>query len=309
MSAPGYAQADDQCATPLSADEVTAGMTDYGLTVEKGMTPTRFDAEIIGVVEDGIAPGVDMILADLDSPTIEVAGVWAGMSGSPIYSTDGRLIGAVGNGSAGTSSLAGITPADAMLDLYSYPGAQASARTSHRVTLPRVLQRRAVEKSDATAKEAREGLSPLRLPLAVTGLQRETYERLQRTLGRNWAVTAVHAPKAVTPAASAAEISPGSNFAAALSYGDVAISSIGTTTDVCDSAAVAFGHPLLHSGQTRLSAHAANAVTIAPNGQGRSVKVANLAAVVDTVDQDRLAGVRAQLGDGPPRRSYTRASV
>ena len=56
---------------------------------------------MLGRITDGIAPGVDMILADVSSPALTRAGgVWAGMSGSPVYTADGRLIGSVSYGLA-----------------------------------------------------------------------------------------------------------------------------------------------------------------------------------------------------------------
>ena len=67
---------------------------------------------MLGVLKDGVLPGIDMVMARLDSPTIQqVGGIWQGMSGSPVYAADGRLIGAVAYGfSFGASPVAGITP-------------------------------------------------------------------------------------------------------------------------------------------------------------------------------------------------------
>ena len=104
-------------AVPLA--DVTVGMTGSGRTVVAGTTPSSFTATVLGILPGGIAPGVDMILVDTDSPAIdEAGGVWEGMSGSPVYSSDDRLIGAVAYGLArGGSSLAGLVPAEAMLGL------------------------------------------------------------------------------------------------------------------------------------------------------------------------------------------------
>jgi hypothetical protein len=53
-----------------------------------GTTPEPFTADVLGRITDGIAPGVDMIMADVSSPALTRAGgVWAGMSGSPVYTS------------------------------------------------------------------------------------------------------------------------------------------------------------------------------------------------------------------------------
>lgn len=107
-AAPGAPAGDCAVAFPVagleSGDEVS------GLTVAKGTTPAPFTGEVLGVLKDGIAPGMDMIIADLTSPDIDrVGSIWAGMSGSPVYAADGRLIGAVSYGLAwGPSPVAGI---------------------------------------------------------------------------------------------------------------------------------------------------------------------------------------------------------
>lgn len=95
-----------------------------GLTVEKGTVPDPFTATVLGVVENGIAPDLDLIIVDTDSPAIQRAGgIWAGMSGSPVYAQDGRLIGAVAYGlSAGPSPIAGVTPAEDMYAVLDRPG-------------------------------------------------------------------------------------------------------------------------------------------------------------------------------------------
>ena len=81
---PAVAFAD--CETVLPTSAVTAGMTGTGLTVSQGTTAESFDVEVLGVLENGIAPGRDMIIVDTSSPAIEaVGGIWAGISGSPVY--------------------------------------------------------------------------------------------------------------------------------------------------------------------------------------------------------------------------------
>ncbi|HSK97731.1 MAG TPA: hypothetical protein VK891_14010, partial [Euzebyales bacterium] len=299
VSTPAAAQAGPHCAEPFPLDDVSVGMTGQGATVERGTTTQPFSAEVVGVLDDGIGPGIDMIVADLDSPAIERAGVWAGMSGSPVYADDGRLLGAVSYGlSEGTSSIAGLTPAAAMLDLYDYPGATAGLKAAEEVSLPAAVQRRAAAAPDTTAAEARSGMTQLPLPMAISGLRPERIDRLKQRIVRDRNVIPFAAGAATAAAADADAIFPGSNFAAALSYGDVTAGAVGTTTHVCDGRVLAFGHPLLWDGRTRLSAHSADALAI-ETGVFGSYKFANIGGIAGTVDQDRLTGVRGRLGDGP----------
>ena len=103
------------CPTALPTVEAVAGMVGTGYTVERGNTAEAFTANVLGRISNGVAPGIDMIMAELSSPALDRAGgVWAGMSGSPVYAEDGRLMGAVAYGLAWNSKIAGITPAESM---------------------------------------------------------------------------------------------------------------------------------------------------------------------------------------------------
>ena len=106
------------CKAPYPVASLTPGDAVTGKTVSQGVTPAPFTGEVIGVLDDGIAPGLDMVIVDLDSPAISAAGgIWQGMSGSPVYAGDGRLIGAVAYGLAyGPSPIAGVTPFEDMDD-------------------------------------------------------------------------------------------------------------------------------------------------------------------------------------------------
>ena len=79
----------DPCPAVMPVSEVEAAanaaepLVATGLTVSKGTEPEPFQARVLGVLTDGIAPEVDMILVEADSPALDrVGGIWAGMSGS-----------------------------------------------------------------------------------------------------------------------------------------------------------------------------------------------------------------------------------
>ena len=77
------------CATAYPVEELTSGQDVTGLTVTQGTAPEGFEGEVLGVLQDGIAPGLDMVMVRLSSAEIDrVGGIWQGMSGSPVYAED-----------------------------------------------------------------------------------------------------------------------------------------------------------------------------------------------------------------------------
>ncbi|HKA68620.1 MAG TPA: SpoIVB peptidase S55 domain-containing protein [Actinomycetes bacterium] len=288
------------CPDAFPVGELTAGMVGSGLTVERGTAPDPFTATVLGVIDDGIAVDLDLIIADTDSPAIQRAGgIWAGMSGSPVYAADGRLIGAVAYSLAdGSSSIAGITPAADMKQVLSRA---TPMRAAKQVALPAALRQKLVASGAATAAQAAAGMTQLAIPVGVSGLGQTRLDavsdRLQSRIPHMQVYSAGAA--AIGDVGSPADIFPGSNFAAAISYGDLSFVGVGTTTAVCDGGtALAFGHPFLFSGQSSMSVHSATAILVQPGLFG-GFKVANPGGVVGTLDQDRLAAIRGQLGPAP----------
>jgi hypothetical protein len=213
------------------------------------------------------------------------------MSGSPVYATDGRLIGSVSYGLAASSPIAGITPAADMKKLLSAP---AAAKTKIKVSAK--VAKRIARTGDVTAAAADDGFVQLKVPVSVSGATKKSakfLKNLKKTAG-----VRVRTNGAVISAApsSPSEITAGGNFAAALSYGDISIAGVGTTTFVCNGEAVAFGHPLISAGKVQFSAHPATAVLVQPDPANGPFKVANPGGPVGTVDLDRTLGIRAKLG-------------
>ena len=300
--AAGQAAPADPCPAAVPVSQVTAGLTGTGYTVSSGTTPDPFTAQVIGVLKDGIAPGLDMIIVETDSPAIRAAGgIWFGMSGSPVYTGDGRLLGAVAYGLSGAPSrIGGITPAEEMRKLLSLPSA-AQRNPRARVQLSTALKDRVLKTGAASTAQVQAGTRQLPLPLGISGLAGPHYDKVAQATAQSKRVTAVPFRASAAPAAAAspAEITPGGNFAAAFSYGDVTFAGVGTTTAVCDGRALAFGHPFTFGGKVALSAHTADALYVQPDNLFGPFKVANLGGIAGTLDQDRLAAIRARLGAGP----------
>lgn len=287
------------CPPPKPVRELAPGMVGTGWTVSRGDDPEPFNAEILGVLEDGIAPGRDMIVVETSSPAIEAAGgVWQGMSGSPVY-VDNELIGAVSHAlSSGPSHVAGLTVAKDLFNLLGYPvqeGEAAAAAPTASTASASIRTSSGAQVGDA------DGYRRLRLPLHASGLTARGMRRLSSTLGREHAPLTAYAGSSSSGALGAplATLGAGDSFGAALSYGDVTFATIGTTALVCDEKAVAFGHQLKWAGSTEMGANAASAIGIVDNEEEGPYKLAKVGGLAGTVDQDRLAGLRALLSRIP----------
>ena len=94
--APGAAAT---CPQVVPTQSVTRGQRGIGWTVVHGTTPQPFRIKVLDILPDGINAGVDMIVvkvADVDGSDIikNAGGIWAGISGSPVY-LGNRLLGPV----------------------------------------------------------------------------------------------------------------------------------------------------------------------------------------------------------------------
>lgn len=299
-----------ECPTAVPMTSVAAGMVGEGLTVVTGSEPQPFEVEVLGVMKNGIGAGRDLVLIKVsDLPGREVisqgGGIWAGMSGSPVY-VGGRLLGAVSYGfTSSPSPIGGLTPAADMLDVLGLGGAQAArtevtAPASH-VALPTATRKAVAARTGAAAPQG--SLSPLVTPMGMSGLSSKRLRVVQGQLddaGRNVHVYAAGSGGSVSPqAVPAARPAAGGNFAAVLSSGDVTAFATGTTTAVCGDHAVAFGHPLDLTGPSSYGAADASSLAIIEDATFGSFKMADLGPSFGTVDQDRTSAIRADLTKTP----------
>lgn len=303
---------DAACPAAFPADELGLGDEVTGLTtagsyrrggVEHDSTvdPEEFNGFYRGTLSD---PSGDLFVFELEGSRITNpdgtvdAGIWAGMSGSPVYAADGRLIGAVSysfSGMAG-STFAGVTPADQLYDLID-GGAPAPAQIKLSASEQRQLVRHGLP-----AGAAERGLRKLAPEVTLSGVKGANRASLNRIAER----FGMAAPNLTGGAAGADEelaIVPGSNFAVADSYGTISLFGVGTTTAVCGDTAIAFGHPANWAPSTE-SVHGATTTIIQGDGAG-SYKMANLAAPVGTLVGDHLAGIVGQLGVVPATTTVT----
>jgi len=290
---PVAAAAAPDCPEPFPVAEVADGQAVTGLTVSRGTTPDGFTGEVLGVLQDAVAPDFDLVMVRLSSAEIDrVGGIWAGMSGSPVYAADGRLIGAVAYGlSYGPSPVAGVTP-------YEYMDDYLTTAAPARVRVNQAAARKIAARTDVTAAEADDGFSQLRMPLGVTGVGSRRLTELSGE--RAWMPKQTYAAgRATAGTADASSIVAGGNLAAAASYGDITMGGVGTATAVCGSRVVGFGHPMFFLGETTDFLNPADAIYVQEDSVFGAFKVANFGAPAGTITDDHLAGITGTLGALP----------
>jgi hypothetical protein len=298
----------------VAVDDLEAGMMGTAWTVVEGTEPVSFDVEILGVLPDGIAPGVDFILVRVSGAVIDqTGGIAFGFSGSPVY-IGGDLVGSISYGFFGADqTYGGVTPAESMVKLFDYPdgtvalGATAERQQSfaEKVRLPDRLRERAAKAAETTVSDIPTTAKPLRVPVAVSGLNDRGFRRFSKTLrlaGLN--VTPYRAGAASVGPLATDPLAAGDAVGGALSVGDLTFAGVGTVTAVCDDLVLAFGHPFFwdgRAGQFPMAMYGANVVTVVPDPSQvfGAFKIANLTDLHGIIDQDRLAGIRGVEGVEP----------
>src|SRR5438270_12619935 len=107
-------------------EDVKPGMKGVARTVFKGTEAEEFGVEILGVLPGFPGPHQSAIIARLSGANAEKTGVFAGMSGSPVY-IDGRLVGAIAfSFPFSKEPIAGITPIKQMIDIFEKGPANAN---------------------------------------------------------------------------------------------------------------------------------------------------------------------------------------
>lgn len=300
-----HSAVDIDCPRATGGRGLVEGEPVNGLTVSHGTKPDKFTGEYVGSIESGIAPGVDMLIVQLSGSRItkangEVdAGIWSGMSGSPVYDARGRLIGAVAYGlSWAPSDMAGVTPARAMYDL------RVEIETPPKVTVPTRLAKELVAEGDATRAQVESGFKRLRMPINVSGVSTSRLHKLAKRADIN-PRRFVGGGSGSSTAEKKHRMKPGGNVGASLSYGDVTQAGIGTVTAICDGQVLAFGHPMMFSGDSNLSMHGAKALFVQRDPTFGSFKVANLGAPVGGIVQDRLAAILGFVNQQPETTAIT----
>jgi hypothetical protein len=296
---------------PLS--QVQKGMKGYGLTAFEGTKLERFDVEILGVLNN-IGPGQNLILARVDHPVVQRAGVIAGMSGSPIY-IDGKVVGALAYAwQFAKEPVAGITPIEEMLKIARGEGGNQAtyASAAPRFSGAELLTALGNSKLDTIfdklaggltpqAATAISGAHPIALPMSLSSFAPETIARFSPYLDKLGfvAVPSGSASTSTTKTKAATgkrAFEPGDAIGAVLMNGDFNVAATGTVTYIDGDRVFAFGHPFLDMGEIRFPMAQSEVVTVMPS-LASSFKFANTGDVVGVLQQDRAAGIMGVVGD------------
>jgi len=314
---------------PLS--EIRPGMTGYGLTVVAGTEISRFEVEVVDVLDEA-GDRNDFIIVRAFGPAItRSGGVAQGMSGSPIY-LGGRLAGALSRAAAWSADrerpLALVTPIETMLvvlaeispeKIQPFPqdgpppdGREPRSTNGDWVEFSqvedRVLEAATLAAAELSSPVMASGLSARALSVLEHGFDLRTTWHPLADLRPAWrghvpglldlGVSRVVAAPAATGRTPSLTLQPGAPVGVGLTMGDIAIGALGTVTLVEGDAVLAFGHPFLFTGVTRYFLTAAHVFdTVA--ALDFSYKFGTVGEVLGGVFADRWAAIGGIVGRIP----------
>lgn len=291
----------------------SAGTAVTGLSVTQGTSPDAFTGTYVGFIADALGKGKDLLLFKLSSPVIDgtaglkPAGIWAGMSGSPVYTADAehRLIGAVSYSlNADNLPIAGVTPAEYMKSI-----GTTALGTSAKVKVTSANLRASADSVKAAgATLAGSTLSQVKAVDVAGAAGAKQNAFTNRTLARtpksadgaSYLRSGNFRPAAaLDPDGVRAPLKAGGNIAALYSSGDLIVGAIGTVTAVCGNTVWAFGHSMNFAGETKLLMSNASIAMVVPDATGMSgsyKQASAFGAPVGLVTQDRFVGIRGTVG-------------
>lgn len=291
--------------------DVRPGLTGTGKTCVQGREIAEFKVEVLGLLRKAIL-NHDVVLVRVSGLGLEKTGIFAGMSGSPVY-IDGKLLGALAYGFPfATEPIAGVTPFAEMQAIFEHPEEPPPPRgltvASAGLPDPRdFLRKLAPEPLTFTLPPAvsrlaggRPVMQPLQTPLMLSGFSPaslEPYRDLFQEMGFTPMLAGGAANPAV-PAAASSGAAPGAGLVVNLIQGDLTMGAGGTITAIDGDTLYAFGHQLLAAGVTSLPMCGSETVGLLPN-LNSSFKFFTTGAPLGTIQQDRLIGIQGKIGVKP----------
>ncbi|HEY0384673.1 MAG TPA: hypothetical protein VGC64_01615, partial [Pyrinomonadaceae bacterium] len=302
-------------------EDLRPGMKGTSWTVFSGTEPEEFGVEILGVLPGYPAPRQTAILARLSGKNVDRTGVFAGMSGSPVY-IDGKLVGAIAfSFPFAKEAIAGITPIKQMIDIFERgsEGRTRSPQQPHAVSFTQLastdwkmsLPQPVVTAAPLVASVATgspllpllgQQFQPIATPVVFGGISQESLQLFAPQLMANGLlpVSGAGGAAAITPLAPSNEktLAPGTSVSVQLVRGDYSIAASGTVTFRDKDRIYAFGHPFLSLGVADMPMTESSVVTVVPNANN-SFKLAVPSQMVGSISQDRATGIYGQLGQSP----------
>ena len=289
-------------------EDIRIGMKGHGMTVFQGSTPERFEVEVLGVVNGFANPKQSIIIAKLSGGQVDKTGVFAGMSGSPVY-IDGKLVGAVAYAFPFSKEpIAGIQPIQNMIGVVEN-GNQQEPRPSSTVSFGTLLSKaESSTNSLSTLSGARMVSSatgqmiPIATPVSFSGVPQSVLDLFAEDLRKIGIQPIAGLGSSSTTTAMVPfnenTLAAGSSVTVQLARGDFSYDAAGTVTYRDGERIFAFGHPFLASGATSWPMAESQVVTVIAN-LNNSFKITTTGNLVGSISQDRSTCVFGQLGDKP----------
>jgi hypothetical protein len=300
-------------------EDLRPGMKGTARTVFSGTEAEEFGVEVLGVLPGFPGPRQSAIIARLSGANVEKTGVFAGMSGSPVY-IDGKIVGAIAfSFPFSKEPIAGITPIKQMIDLFNKgpesikpkePRAVSFSQLAGTDWKPNLPQPAVSSISLVTPVSAGSPLlpllgqqmTPIATPLVFSGISQESLSLFAPQLVASGLlpVSGVGGSAAITPLAevNGNTFPPGSSISVQLVRGDYSLAAAGTVTMRDDDRIYAFGHPFLSLGASDMPMTEASVVTVISN-MNNSFKLAVPGRMVGAISQDRASGIFGLLRQAP----------
>ncbi len=304
----------------FAVEDLRPGMKGVARTVFSGSEPQEFGVEILGVLPGFPGPRQSAIIARLSGSNVEKTGVFAGMSGSPVY-IDGRLVGAIAfSFPFSKEPIAGITPIKQMMDLFEKGSNETQkpkeprpisfgqlAATEWKPTLPKPMVAGApliasVSEGSPLVALMGQQISQIATPVVFSGITQESLSVFAPQLMASGLlpVSGVGGAASIERLSPTTEttLTPGTSIGVQLVRGDYSIAASGTVTLRDKDRIYAFGHQFLSLGSADMPMTESSVVTVIPN-VNNSFKLAIPGRMVGAIAQDRSQGIYGLLGKEP----------
>ena len=303
----------------FALEDLKPGMKGTARTVFSGSETEEFGVEVLGILPGFPGPRQSAIIAKLSGPNVEKTGVFAGMSGSPVY-IDGKIVGAIAFCFPFSKEpIAGITPIKQMIDLFDKGSENLRPKEPRVVSFSQLagtdwkpnLPKPAVSSVSLLAPVSAgsplmpllgQQMTPIATPLVFSGISQESLSTFAPQLVATGLlpVSGAGGSAAITPLAEVNEntFPPGSSISVQLVRGDYSLAAAGTVTMRDGDRIYAFGHPLLSLGASDMPMAESSVVTVISN-MNNSFKLSVPGRMVGSISQDRASGIFGLLRQAP----------
>ena len=292
----------------MGVEQLKRGMKGYGLSVFSGITPTRFNVEIIGVLKNE-GPKSSLILARFSGNVMNHTGVIAGMSGSPVY-INNKLIGAVSHAFPWSKDPIGaIRPIKEMLavlekrnykpkdePIYFIP-LESTLRKKLEAHAPEYYKRIPSDTRIAYVNNQQMTLVPVKTPILFSGISNKVLDIIRKDL-ESYGLVAINngsGGRITLDKNIPRELNPGDAVGIPLITGDMSATPVGTVTYRKGKDILIFGHPSFFMGPIDMPMSKEYIHTVIPSRQV-SFKLASTLFEVGRVFDDRNTAVAGELG-------------